>query len=487
MREGVQGDHPAIYHFPHVIGRSKVTGVSVDSPPGVRQPKCPSCGEVDRLDITGPGNASCLACAAAFAPLLLAFASLKRAGIEGTKLQEILVREGTKHTACLTCADMFTSFPMLGETLHACVPCQAVWLRNGALLHFASFGTERAAAHPAVATSNQTAVPTTEQATEGAAAQLGPAPEPPPPPPLMAPPSAAAPSMGSPGALEPSPIEARSRPPSSMFDALDPPVPSGDPFSLDPPLPPSGPSFLDEPMPPPVQASAAASPAAPATPMPPTATTTRAAKPSSRAMGTSSGGSLDPEETLPRSGKAASRKKAKLAAPGYEPEASSPPALRWLLVLVVVAGAAFAGWRLVTPSASTALGGGKGVSFGKNVVPLIEPIALGTRAATKFTADHNGGELTAWYVPAAGSDHPGSGDLLLVQILGKGVRLVGVPRNMGELTVMTADVKVGDKVGRARGFFTGKDAWILLAASTTDGFGLSRDADHFLSSLSDLR
>lgn len=452
--------------------------------------KCPSCGENEQIEVKGRGDASCVACGAAFAPLSHAFATLKRAAVEGKRLQEILAHESTKHTPCMSCGDMFTTFPLLGETLHACVPCQAVWLRNGALEHFASLAAAATAPHGFDATAAQ---------MDGASAP------PPAPPPLGPPPSAAVPSMGSPWAIPPkapapteSPFAALSArllsnameartPPSApstrsegeakvVIESLDPPMPAADTPSLDPPLPPSS----------------TASPFEPITPMPaapmPTAPmpATRAMKPRSPTSASSSGGGLDPEARAPRPARAAARRKPKIAGVAYVPESGSSP-LRVVAVLVLIAGAAFAAWRLVAPAASTALGGGKGVSFGKGARFNIEPVALGTRAATKFTSAQSGGELIAWYVPGAGSEHPGSGDLLLVEILGKEVKLVGVPRRVGELTVMNADVRLVGKSGRARAFFTGKDAWILIAVSTADGFERSREADRFLSSLGDLR
>ena len=162
---------------------------------------------------------------------------------------------------------------------------------------------------------------------------------------------------------------------------------------------------------------------------------------------------------------------------------SGSSALRIVIALLVIGGAGLAGYRLLGPAPSTGLGGGKGASFGRSAAVSIEPIALGAHTVTKLMSTAaSGDEYIAWYVPGGGGADAGVCERLLVEVLGKGLRLDGAPLRVGELQVMSADVTLGEKSGRTRAFFTDKDAWILTAVSATPGFGRTHEAERFLSS-----
>ena len=61
---------------------------------------CPRCSP-GRVEVRSKGNASCQQCGGGFVALPQAFAALKKAGIDGGRLQEILARDGRKIRPCV--------------------------------------------------------------------------------------------------------------------------------------------------------------------------------------------------------------------------------------------------------------------------------------------------------------------------------------------------------------------------------------------------
>jgi Zn-finger nucleic acid-binding protein len=59
--------------------------------------------------------------------------TIAEVGIGPQVLKELVAREGTRKLACPTCGGLLTSVTVRRERLHACTPCTAVWLDDGAL------------------------------------------------------------------------------------------------------------------------------------------------------------------------------------------------------------------------------------------------------------------------------------------------------------------------------------------------------------------
>ena len=186
---------------------------------------CPRCNP-GRVEVRGKGNASCAQCGGAFISLPNAFGALKKAGVDGGKLQEILGKQGRKIRPCVTCTQLFTSFPIGGETLHACVPCGAFWVDAGTLDRLT--GASQAPPPPP---------PPEPAAGPRGTLQFAAADIPPPAPPPVAPPVAPRAPMQFAAADVPSPAPPRSTMQfaASAFDGLAPPA---TPALAPPPAPP---------------------------------------------------------------------------------------------------------------------------------------------------------------------------------------------------------------------------------------------------------
>lgn len=405
------------------------------------------------------------------------FATVKRAGVDGAKLQEILSREGKKQLSCVSCAELFTTFPVLGEQLHACVPCQGVWLGQGALDRFRALSAESGPATKATMTMAPPAAapPTTTTTTTPAA---------PPPTSDMAPPAPAA-----------APVPATSTATISMFAAAPPPpkAPSSTASMFAATLKPTGSgegaalsSSPPSPLAPPKSATArmgSISPAPPpgAAPGPGGTEGMKVPPPAQKQPARSASPAQAPANPPPIAAPPKAERKRPETGSLYAAETSGgSPALRVLAVLFLV-GAGFLAYRVLDRAPSTELGGGKAASFGEGAV-TVEAIALGLRPATKFSAVHGPGDFVAWYVPGGGTADARTGEFLLVEILGKELKLDGSPRQVGNFSVMNAAVTMGDKSGRIRAFFSDKDGWVLATLSASPGFGRTPEAERFLSS-----
>lgn len=414
-------------------------------------PVCPCCGVPARIEVQGPGSASCAACGGLFTPVAGVFAALRRAGIDGGKLKEILDREGKKLSQCVICAGQFTTFPILGEQLHACVPCQAIFLDKGALDRLA-----------------QKSVPGRGPArtTTGAAALT----DPPAPPPLGPPPIGRVPSM--PFLLissaEPAPLVVMTAAP-----ALPAAPAAATPAQSPPPLRPDprGLSRLA------VLPLSALPPAPPLMPPPPPMTSpplaTQASEPSAGRA------SLDPSMPLAGARKAAVAP-ARARVPSERAPMTGTAGQRVAVVLLLLVAACFIYLSIKKPQ-TTPLGGGKVASF-HGIHVASEPVALGTLTASKLSSTQQGGEFMAWFIPGGGSADASRSELLLLELLGKDLRIDGPPRQMGALAVISADVTISGRTGRVRALFSEQDAWILAATSTVQDFGRGREAQRFFSS-----
>lgn len=318
-------------------------------------------------------------------------------------------------------------------------------------------------------------------------------------------------------------IEASLDPPSGEISiparpaSLDPPMPRG---GLDPPLPPGG---LDPPVPPPAlmpkgntEIPKVAAGAAPGAPAAPGASSAMKSPPTSKPFNITGGPALDAKAKPEKSEKNESEKSEKSAdksgdkaeKPAIEKaektgeearrkkkpppptnlvvvEESSSMGTRLVLVAIVVAIGLFVAFKVANAVPKTSLGGGKGVSFGVEGVRT-EPLTVGARTnVSKFSVARGAGELTAYFIPEGGGFEGAGGELLLVELLGKQIH-VETPRTFGGVTILNGEVRLGEKNGRLRAFFTTKDAWVLTAMSQDPGWARSPDAERFLSSFDDL-
>jgi hypothetical protein len=426
-----------------------------------------------RVEVRGKGNASCAVCGGGFVALPQAFAALKKAGVDGGRLQEILSKDGRKIRNCVTCNQMFTSFPIQGEVLHACVPCGGFWVDKGTVDRLTGVSKEPPPPSP-MSLRPEAPVAKVEiakvEAPRASTSQEGPS--------VLvediAPlPSAPPPSAGLIAEEPPMPKPARSNPenrPSAqtvmmIASSLDPPVSPGSSSRS-----PSGARgmSLDPAMPAPGTSKPSSSPKVHA---PAPAADARAAEPPQRKREITKDAPKKDAKKEPRA--------ARIVIQEGGLGTAGKLGIAALIVIVVVLAVALRNAKGESPA--TVLGGGRTVHFESAVEPA--PLALSGGAVTRFSQNKDGNFLEAVYMPVLPE---GKGiDVVIRELYGEklsvpgGVKVAGIlhMRGAGDLS----RDKGGPMPGRFEAFIADREGWIL-AAYGDPGYADSAEAQKFFAS-----